>query len=301
MFLFRPVLRRQVRATILQYATARYHGHCHTLDPRLFRTSDIIDLSGWALPRVEVEGDLVSLHYFKSCDTRVAFPDNARGFLYYHREPGTPPSSGEIRFRVTPDDDVMDFDNGTDLTTPNYMTWSISLFQMSNIGMLPFRSLLIREGWADDFLIDSMSGKVFRGQKRPLHYLEQPFVLNLQCNNFMFRVFDGETVGIVRFQWPFRDNRLMVKANPYSGHVLLRLERSTLPQHANSRIIVVRVLKILEEPEVVIPDYDMRLPMPEEGELLHSISRDRRSKVPYTINLENPSGIWKNLNLLLKD
>ncbi|KAG6888307.1 hypothetical protein C0992_008872 [Termitomyces sp. T32_za158] len=299
MFPFRPVLRRQVRATILQYATARYHRHCHTLDPHLFRTSDIIDLSGLTIPRVEVEGDLVALHYFNSGKNRLAFPHNARGFLYYHREPGTPPSSGEIRFRVTPDDDVMDFDNGTDLTSSNYMTWSISLFQVSNLGMLPFRSLLIREGWADNALIDSMAGKVFRGQKRPLHYLEQPFVIDLQCHDIILRVFDGVTVAKVRLQLPFRDNRMMVEANPYSGHVLLRLERSTLPQHANSRVIVVRVLKILEEPKVVIPDYDMRLPLPEEGKLFPSISRDRRSKVPYTINLENPSG-WNNLNLLLK-
>ncbi|KAG6899510.1 hypothetical protein C0993_009591 [Termitomyces sp. T159_Od127] len=195
----------------------------------------------------------------------------------------------------------MNFARGTDLTTPNYRTWSLSLFQISNLGMLPFKALLVREGLADAALIDSMSGKVFRGHKRPLHYLEQPFVLDLQCNNFMFKIFDGTTISAVRFEWPFRDSRARVMANPYSGHVLLRLERSTLPEHANSRVIVLRVLKILEGPRVVIPDYDMRVPMPEEGKLLQSVSRDRRSSVPYTINLDKPPGIWKNLNLLVKE
>ncbi|KAG6874128.1 hypothetical protein C0995_005544 [Termitomyces sp. Mi166 len=266
---------------------------CRTLQPRLLEPSDLLDLSGCDRPYIQIDsqgGESVRLRYHKTCDDPIPFPLNTLGFLYYHHDPTTPLSSGEIRFRITPRNDLTNFDEGQDLITPNYIPWSLSLFQLTNLGFAPLKDLLITEGLVEEALIQSMVGKNFRGHKRPLHYLEQPFVMKLQSGNFMFNVFDGETVA----------QHLMYDRSNKTGHILVRFELSTLPEHAHSCIVVLRVLKILEAIKVMIPGYDMYLPMPHEGQLLESRNKDHRTKSPFTINLDKPSGIWKNLNLLVK-
>ncbi|KAG6906722.1 hypothetical protein DXG01_012412 [Tephrocybe rancida] len=87
---------------------------------------------------------------------------------------------------------------------------------------------------------------------------------------------------------------------PYTGHLLLRFERSTLREHSKARILVVRVLKILEPVNVVIPDYDHYLAQPREGELLKSHAQGGRTLEvkPYTIDLDNLPKCWQDLNLL---
>jgi hypothetical protein len=48
---------------------------------------------------------------------------------------------------------------------------------------------------------------------------------------------------------------------------LVRLERSTLPQHSGTRTIALRILKIVTPVKCVIPNYDGHVVQPEEGKL----------------------------------
>ncbi|KAG6867807.1 hypothetical protein C0993_010833 [Termitomyces sp. T159_Od127] len=72
-----------------------------------------------------------------------------------------------------------------------------------------------------------------------------------------------------RLQAIFTDYAL--KTPPYTGRLVLRFERSKLPRHTKRRFAVLRVLKILDPIKPIDPDYDQRLPVPLEGQLLLSV------------------------------
>ncbi|KAG6891800.1 hypothetical protein C0992_003683, partial [Termitomyces sp. T32_za158] len=54
----------------------------------------------------------------------------------------------------------------------------------------------------------------------------------------------------------------------YSGRLVVRLERSTLPEHSERNFLVMRVLKILDPIKPVDPDYDGNVPVPIVGQLV---------------------------------
>jgi hypothetical protein len=62
-------------------------------------------------------------------------------------------------------------------------------------------------------------------------------------------------------------------SNRSVGRALARFERSTLPDHIGTRIVVLRILKISTPVKCVIPDYGGYIVPPKEGEL------HRRTKV----------------------
>ncbi|KAG6820131.1 hypothetical protein H0H93_005006 [Arthromyces matolae] len=235
------------------------------------------------------------------------------------------PLSAEIRFRLFPSiinkdgTQPLDFTQTTDLTTPEHTPWSLTLFQLTRPQYKPFSDLLLSEKLVSSTLLDAMTGKMDRNVKRPLHYLEQPFVMDMEKVGHSLAVWDGERVSQVRFEWPpFRDHSL--KANPYTGILLLRLEQATVEQAQRllkgevnevarkenkslAAAAVIRVLKILQPIRVVIPDYNMRLPIPREGELLKGLAKAKKGfpekNAPIVIDLRNPVGVWKALKALL--
>ncbi|TEB29905.1 hypothetical protein FA13DRAFT_1860914 [Coprinellus micaceus] len=87
-----------------------------TLDPDRLRSEDLINLSGRVLPHVVLpykEGpsgssrDITRLWYHRLSKpvTRVPFPANTQGFLYFHQSPHSHPAAGEVRFRVVRPED----------------------------------------------------------------------------------------------------------------------------------------------------------------------------------------------------
>ncbi|GLB38729.1 hypothetical protein LshimejAT787_0505940 [Lyophyllum shimeji] len=66
------------------------------------------------------------------------------------------------------------------------------------------------------------------------------------------------------------------------------------------RFVVVRVLEILEPIRVAIPGYDMRLPAPKEECLVETYRKKGNVSelVPHSFNIEKPSKLWKDLDLL---
>jgi hypothetical protein len=79
-------------------------------------------------------------------------------------------------------------------------------------------------------------------------------------------------------------------SNKSVGSALVRFERSTLPDHKDTRTVVLRFLKIITSVKCVIPLYDGNIRPPKEGELYERFGRLGR-----TINKLNPP-VW-NANI----
>ncbi|GLB38718.1 hypothetical protein LshimejAT787_0505830 [Lyophyllum shimeji] len=220
----------------------------------------------------------------------LRFPRNARGFLYYHHDPELPPTAGEIRFRLTTDSDVAGFKSGGDLVGPYGVPWAINLAVLTRPCYEAVRKRLLEDGLIEPGLmrniLEGWGRKYTNGHGICLHYLEQPFPAQLSPELYL-RIFTPHAIGTVR-------RRLR---SPYPGGVLLRFERSTLPEHAGTRTVVLRVLKIFEPLKAVIPGHDMRIPEPKEGDLLQTRSYGGLIR-PFSINLDKPAKTVKDIGLL---
>ncbi|RDB31111.1 hypothetical protein Hypma_000048 [Hypsizygus marmoreus] len=107
-----------------------------------------------------------------------------------------PPTSGAIRFRLTPDASAASFERGTDLMQPHRsVPWSLSLFTLadSKIGA-GFLSLAQKDGLITPDLIthcrELTNGKRGRGGilSHYLFALEQPFFLDLSVQPLLLIV-----------------------------------------------------------------------------------------------------------------
>ncbi|KAJ7271037.1 hypothetical protein C8J57DRAFT_1320512 [Mycena rebaudengoi] len=88
--------------------------------------------------------------------TSCAFPDDTRGFLYYHSPPSHSPFCGAIRFRLATDSHRANFLAGTDLLLPHGLPWQLSIWEVATS---PFYKclcdVLARDGFAPTYLIEA--------------------------------------------------------------------------------------------------------------------------------------------------
>ncbi|KAG6836885.1 hypothetical protein H0H93_001716 [Arthromyces matolae] len=279
---------------------------CRTLQPHLLNPGDLIDISDRALASVNVGGRITRLIYRKSDGRRVSFPPNTRGFLYFHHVPQTPLTTGQIRFRITSENDPFNFHLGKDLTMDvnRHFPWTIPLSTISKPSFAPLKDLLLQEGLVDDASFNIFPAKS-RKVSRSLHYLEQPFIVDLSHVSTPIPVVTPHAMGVVRIFKLLVDHRNQESYSPYRGRLLLRFERSTLPEHARNTILVIRVIKVLEPITLSRPDYDMHVPLPIEGRLLEKSLKGLDSRVEgkrlLTINVDSPTlrNCWQDLRLLV--
>ncbi|KAF8074044.1 hypothetical protein FPV67DRAFT_1375945, partial [Lyophyllum atratum] len=250
-----------------------------TLHPSHLQPQDFMDLSNHTMSRVWVASHSASIFYYLSArHTRAAFPPDSRGFLYYHHDPSLPRTTAQIRFRLTPRDDPGLFAEGQDLVGKYGEPWAIDLLMLKQPFYEPFLTQLIRDGLVDpEFMRGVREG--WKGHCRSsidgpsVHYLEQPFKLDVALSDTV-RMYTPHAIGLGYLaDLLFRERRKNGGGRPYSGRILVRFERSTEPEHAGTRSLVIRVLKILEPIQPVTPGYDMYLPVPEEGQLLKKLGR----------------------------
>ena len=81
-------------------------------------------------------------------------------------------------------------------------------------------------------------------------------------------------------------------SHKFVGSALVRFERSTLPEHKDTRTVVLRFLKIITPVKCVIPQYDNYIRCPKEGELC------RKKHHVWSINIDKPSTMQRGLQLL---
>ncbi|KAG6878606.1 hypothetical protein C0992_007853 [Termitomyces sp. T32_za158] len=193
---------------------------------------------------------------------------DTQGFLYMSLKPGLPPLSSQIRFRLMPSADPTQFEKGTDLLCPNGQPWNLNMLQLTRNCYAVLKDQMHRDGYTE--VTQSLSGipPDMPYFQRVLCYLEQPFVLDVSQREHSLTALCPNKVTNIRFQAIFYDSHKDIC--PYTGRLVLRFERSTLPVHTKGNFVVLRVLKILDPIKCVYPHYDGRIPEPLVDNLLIS-------------------------------
>lgn len=84
---------------------------------------------------------------------------------------------------------------------------------------------------------------------------------------------------------------------------MVRFERSTLPDHKDTRTVVLRFLKIITPVQCVIPLYDGYIAWPKEGELYQKVPYSFSKSGPqvWSANIDKPKGLMQRGLQLLWD
>ncbi|KAG6812893.1 hypothetical protein H0H92_015628 [Tricholoma furcatifolium] len=302
-----------------------------TLQPHLLKPTDFMDISGKVTACVfHGETRLTVLEYSRiNKKQENQFPPNTHGFLYYHHIPNTPSTSAEVRFRVTPADDKFNFSAGEDLLMPRkYWPWSRSLCQLAGKSHKGLWDWIRQEGLVEDAAAKWALDNAKYPPEQILFYLEQPFVMDLQHRSVSLGIATPHAIGKVMLERLTTIRRgsstgpNLWNDMPFRGHLLLRFERSSLPEHTNSRFLVLRVLKILQPiiPTAFSDDKtgvsmlregvgprrhaagsasdNVGLPIPKEGELLQRRAVGGWTTSIFSINLDLDTAMYKDLNFL---
>ncbi|KAJ7278331.1 hypothetical protein C8J57DRAFT_1713199 [Mycena rebaudengoi] len=256
-----------------------------SLDPALLQPADFVDMSHHSSFAVSFiysgAGDGSPLTYAQLEAKKKPFPVDSRGFLYYHSDPNHSPLAGSVRLRTTTDNAPSSFDHGQDLLTPAGMPWKITVPQIAARKMYArLCDQLLREGMVTDALL-SRSRTIFgdRSNTHPdltVFGLHHPFLVNFQMS-LCLAIVGPTAVHAVQLkvfaEWVVSRTRRQ-RLFPFTGTGVACFERSTLPEHANKYVLVLRILKILEPVTCTIQDYTGRVGWPKEGELLMVSNRN---------------------------
>ncbi|TBU54993.1 hypothetical protein BD310DRAFT_826839 [Dichomitus squalens] len=289
-----------------------------TLDPTKLAPSDYVDFRARNNPSVT----FVAQSYDPSNTllgrpgTRIIargfrhfkFPPNTAGFLYYHIPPYSPPLAGEVRFRVTFSPDPASFTQGYDLLMDYGVRWNIPLLYMTDKKEYTgLHTLLLQDGLVTPQLSDIAASAV-EGLKKTAHGRKISFrrtaLVSSFRRGFHFRVgqhnryciaIGTDTVvkkrveNLANFRVPVDGIGESAQYSPFEGSTICCFEPSTLPEHAGKRVVVLRVLRLLDsDPIRPVPppnkhEYPLSALRPREGQLLMTM---RRGKVqPWSVDV----------------
>ncbi|KAI0265328.1 hypothetical protein BC834DRAFT_843595 [Gloeopeniophorella convolvens] len=269
-----------------------------TLDPDRLQPSDFIDLSThctvgiWTVPRGSYAVPKVLLRYeLGKRKLRLPFPSGARGFLYYARDPELA-EGGQVRFRIVPTPEGA-FEAGQDLLFRNGMPWHITPGILPRAPAAGLARLLLRDGLVtqEQFAAWKSFPQMLRHSPVVTRF-GQPFSLSFSVTmpGIWVRTSTHGRVCHLRF-------RLSTAGHPFTrGAGTVCLEPSSLPEHAGSRVVVIRVLEVLE-PVESRTGLGFTPPVPVVGELL----RYPHSGRPVEFNLDVSSSAAYNLKSLWDD
>ncbi|KAI1783724.1 hypothetical protein LXA43DRAFT_1129764 [Ganoderma leucocontextum] len=302
-----------------------------TLDPARLTPDDYLDLT-----RISSISVNVLLHPANPASLRPARDlraylwdaalSEARGFLYYHRPPHSPPIAGELRFRLTPDGSSRpsSFAAGSDLCTVwRGRPWRLPLYKMTYRDC--FRgvfALLLQDRLVSQRTLDvaasaarkmRSSNKAARavGERTDTPTLTafgQEFEMCLGANSGVVCVFVGPDRIFKKemehvFSFARRIEGKTRYFSPFEGPVVCCFERSRLPEHKGKRVVVLRVRRFPQGPHfdpmtmsfmpilqpVSIPDED-KYPIeelrPRVGELLKTVYHGTAR--PWAVDVDKP-------------
>ncbi|RDB29966.1 hypothetical protein Hypma_013753, partial [Hypsizygus marmoreus] len=302
-----------------------------TLDPSRLQDSDFIDLSPnpqnpqnprsqrpsivWVPPITQQTSLPISrcqsVLFYNVSGVGSRFPENSRGFLYYHCDPKLPLTSGAVRFRVTPNAHASSFTAGTDLMAADGLApWAIWLVTIANTSRYNgLKEALLSDGLVMPELMAhcrklvvgaGLPTSLNRMYRHMLFTLEQPFVLDLAtspCFSVMgpLRI-EGARIGFTMVRRTIQHSKKVYF--PFSGKCMVRFECSLAPEHAGKHVAVIRVLEILTPINITDPTHTPRnrtglFHMPTVGSLL--IKGDHL----ITINADGDSDISRCLRILM--
>ncbi|KAG6863730.1 hypothetical protein C0991_003638 [Blastosporella zonata] len=220
------------------------HTVIQSLEPSRLLSSDFLNLSN----RIN-RFYRASLQDGQRLDGRLAyspagksepFPDGTQGFLYWHRDPRLPHTTAQVRFRVTPTADPALFQQGTDvLGHDGVLPWSLHVLQLRLLPHTPVGPLAVQDGLIEPSFLASCNEVNFMGLSI-LTFLEQPFVIR-----------PGKKFVVYVVTPTLRIHRTEVTIpllRGFKGNVMVHFERATLVEHTNDTSIVMRIDKVLPEP-----------------------------------------------------
>ncbi|TBU22218.1 hypothetical protein BD311DRAFT_770818 [Dichomitus squalens] len=294
----------------------------YTLDPTKLTPSDYVDFSTLGQPYVTLVTQTSNLENASNAllerlsatinargfrDGR--FPPNTAGFLYYHTPPYSPPLAGEVRFRITPSPDPSSFSEGSDLLMEHGVSWRIPLLSTAETGVKRYtglHALLLQDGLVTPQLLDiavsaaNSVAKTGRGRKICIHTTALVSSFGQGCS-LRLGEYNGTclTIGkntvvkkhvesLAQFRVP--DGIGGVQYFPYQGSMICCFEPSTLPEHAGRRVVVLRVLRLLDsDPIRPVPppnkhEYPLSALKPREGQLLMTIRRGKLQ--PWSVDVD---------------
>ncbi|PBK94636.1 hypothetical protein ARMGADRAFT_60545 [Armillaria gallica] len=118
----------------IQYRFTSYIPCISTLNPKNLTEYDFRDISG--RPSVRPLGNWhLRFRYAEPNKLgSVNYPNQSTGVFFYWTHPDLSPTAGQLRFRLTPTNDPLLFESGSDLRKPNSIPWAIP------VGRLQIRS-----------------------------------------------------------------------------------------------------------------------------------------------------------------
>ncbi|TFK48101.1 hypothetical protein OE88DRAFT_1603962, partial [Heliocybe sulcata] len=270
-----------------------------TLDPKNLSSEDFVVLHGQVMvvkPVHDLSLPLLHLTYYQQTGYKCDFPKGTQGFFYWHSEPGAPELMAQVRFRITESEDQATFSSGRDLCLPTGVPWSIPLLTMAPQKSYELlQSILLSEGLVTQALLKRAANATTtprrKGAGPGLHSnfvgrFGEPFGVSLQAEAVKVWITDDSTALSVGIQTPFRlyhshrppyegerrcrrnANARSLPSDPPTGFALVQFERSTLPEHAGSRTVVLRIAKLIGLRKVDIGPPPPGAPEPKEGELV---------------------------------
>jgi hypothetical protein len=230
--------------------------------------------------------------------TYTCFPENTRGFFYYHKPPDGPEFSAGVRFRIC--NSAADFKHGRDLLDTRGDIWSPKLLELVKHNQhRQFLSLLRAENLIDEELIHDINKLDTTHNVRRCHAsLSDPFYMNLgHTSKKITYVTRAKLVRLMFAQKAFRVHTAtnsyvspltgqafhhralaFVLIAIYIGLIKARFELSDLPEHKTlGPTLVIRVLKVVEPVNLLFQT--TKIPIPVPGTLLYRNVHGRRRRV----------------------
>ncbi|KAF8175809.1 hypothetical protein BJ912DRAFT_1146973 [Pholiota molesta] len=212
--------------------------------------------------------------------TYTCFPENTRGFFYYHKPPDGPEFSAGVRFRIC--NSAADFEHGRDLLDTRGDIWSPKLLELVKHNQhRQFLSLLRAENLIDEELIHDINKLDTTHNVRRCHAsLSDPFYMNLgHTSKKITYVTRAKLVRLMFAQKAFRVHTATNSyVSPLTGLIKARFELSDLPEHKTlGPTLVIRVLKVVEPVNLLFQT--TKIPIPVPGTLLYRNVHGRRRRV----------------------
>ncbi|KAF9035122.1 hypothetical protein BJ165DRAFT_1510297 [Panaeolus papilionaceus] len=228
-----------------------------TLDPaRLVALQQAaLDVSELWQPIIHTANGKIRIRYGSVIGVSASnrFPRGTRGFLYYHRQPDRPRISGQLRFRITPSDDLASFSYGYDLKQPTsrLRPWTLPLVcSIARESKKHILSQLENDGLIDHSLVQSLHNlHSLRRHDPRAHYLFtlfDPWEINFSNSLMILRAVTELGQGEIKFSVPHLGPHRSGRVNFKSGVFKVCFEKSTLPQHRGKQVVVARCLDMLE-------------------------------------------------------
>ncbi|KAK0232368.1 hypothetical protein EDD85DRAFT_847548 [Armillaria nabsnona] len=195
----------------IQYRFTSHLPCIRTLNPKNLTEYDFCDISG--RPSVRPLRHRHLCFKYAQPSKLVNYPNQSTGFFYYWTHPDLSPTAGQLRFRLTPTNDPLLFESGSDLCKPNGIPWAIPVGRLFGLRDSPYVQMLFDDGLVSEDFIHSKYFRIYQKLRLGVHSVvlessDDAFPLALPCQNKTLHV--SSSKGVKRIQL-YLDNQSWVE------------------------------------------------------------------------------------------